>query len=575
MLYLAEVVQKKGFMGSRSELKLLACQKGEQWSAVSNEDPIAADEANNHKDGALVLVDLLGSGSDRRIQRVQEGTRQIVSMLQSYSRQQEKSKSQEEEIQQWMESLTFQSQELNRREMEMEARREQLEQLEQELQQMDRQRQEIQEARDSAQRLRQEVEHKNKELEQAWAQFRSEEQRLQQERENLEQQGRGIDPQQAQALQALADRLAAGEGEGDLKPALETCLQIADAQQTILQHRWERIDSERNEAAEIQQQVDGEASALAEAWSQWHDRQTQLDGDRGNLAAREAELTVKQQYLDALNAILGDYDGTLEQLQRFAAGESNVSDKVNLEALENMPLGELQETVSQLQQDLEKVSRFVSDQEEELKLQHQTLEELEEKIRNANEYDRLQLETELADERDHYKMLNETLVGQRRNLQDREEVFHLNQAVLRKRQGLSVARPDGSVDLSPLVAAVEERRQETANRQQQLQGELGELEGRIGELRSSLEQRGGELETERGELKDRDRALQDRRTAAAELRGKVAVSEEFLEPMQQQVDGMRQHLEALLSGVGDGDRQEAIAQLQHLLAELAQSAQAA
>ena len=109
------------------------------------------------------MVEVVGSGGDRRAQRIKEGARQLVTLLQSYSRQQEKSKSKEEEIQQWMESLTFQSQELNRREMEMESRREELEQIQQESQNLERQRQE-------AGRLNQEIEHKNQELKQAWDQ---------------------------------------------------------------------------------------------------------------------------------------------------------------------------------------------------------------------------------------------------------------------------------------------------------------------------------------------------------------------------------------------------------------------
>ncbi|MEM9245133.1 MAG: hypothetical protein AAGA67_05265, partial [Cyanobacteria bacterium P01_F01_bin.153] len=87
MLYLAEVVQKRGLMGSKAELKLLACQKGDQWNAASNEPAIAVDDIGNHKDGSLVMVEVVGSGGDRRAQRIKEGARQLVTLLQSYSRQ--------------------------------------------------------------------------------------------------------------------------------------------------------------------------------------------------------------------------------------------------------------------------------------------------------------------------------------------------------------------------------------------------------------------------------------------------------------------------------------------------------
>ena len=58
-------------------------------------------------------------------------------------------------------------------------------------------------------------------------------------------------------------------------------------------------------------------------------------------------------------------------------------------------------------------------------------------IESASEYERLQLETEIAEENDRHIMLNRTLVGQRRNLLEREEVLSQHRAVLLRRQGLT------------------------------------------------------------------------------------------------------------------------------------------
>ena len=52
-----------------------------------------------------------------------------------------------------------------------------------------------------------------------------------------------------------------------------------------------------------------------------------------------------------------------------------------------------------LKKDLDKMSQFVHDQEEELKLKQEDIDALQEKIEGANEYDRLQLETEIAEEK--------------------------------------------------------------------------------------------------------------------------------------------------------------------------------
>ena len=62
--------------------------------------------------------------------------------------------------------------------------------------------------------------------------------------------------------------------------------------------------------------------------------------------------------------------------------------KVDLVSLENMPLGELEEKLKSLQENLEKLVRFVNDQEEELTLQRQTVQELQDKIANVGDCQR-------------------------------------------------------------------------------------------------------------------------------------------------------------------------------------------
>ncbi|MCY7273873.1 MAG: hypothetical protein LH702_09005, partial [Phormidesmis sp. CAN_BIN44] len=74
MLYLAEVIQKKGGIigGGKSEFKLLACQRSEQnWIAASDE-AIQSDEASRFSPGTLLLVDLT---ANKQVQRVQEAGR--------------------------------------------------------------------------------------------------------------------------------------------------------------------------------------------------------------------------------------------------------------------------------------------------------------------------------------------------------------------------------------------------------------------------------------------------------------------------------------------------------------------
>ncbi|MBD0385900.1 MAG: hypothetical protein ICV54_05030, partial [Nostoc sp. C3-bin3] len=105
MLYLAEVQKQKGGLlsgGAKTELKLLACQRTDQnWNTVS-EEVIAAEDASKLNDGALVLVEL---NPNRQVQRIQEAGRPLVNILQNFSRQLEKFKLKEDEIDQWKQSL--------------------------------------------------------------------------------------------------------------------------------------------------------------------------------------------------------------------------------------------------------------------------------------------------------------------------------------------------------------------------------------------------------------------------------------------------------------------------------------
>lgn len=129
MLYLAELSKSIGF--GKSSLQLLAKQQQDNtWVAV-NEDPIPlegriAQETGRFKDGVLVLAEVAGN---RQVTRISEAARQLVTYLQSFSQLQLRVRRQEEEIENWRKSLTFQAQELTRREMELAAQEEEVQRL--------------------------------------------------------------------------------------------------------------------------------------------------------------------------------------------------------------------------------------------------------------------------------------------------------------------------------------------------------------------------------------------------------------------------------------------------------------
>ena len=555
MLYLAEVQKQRsgfGLGGGKAELKLLACQRGEHnWSAVPGDDAIPVEEANKFNDGTLVLVELSAS---KQVQRIQEAARQLVSILQNFSRLQDKFKDKEEEIEQWKASLTFSSQELNRREMEMQAREEQLAQMEDELERLEAQRSEIENTREEANRLREEVDRSRVEIETAWEQLRGEQQRVAQQQSQVPQ-GAVVDRQQTERIQELMKKLggAIASAQG-VREQLNQSFGAVGAQQAILDGHWQQLEQKQSIAQQQQEEVDRQNQSLQNRWQEWYQSQDALAGARADLKGQQSTLSAKQDQAQSVSFQVRAVEDLYQQLSKLAsASGAATQQKVDVSSLEKMPVEELQGLVQHLQQDLEKVFRFVNDQEEELTLQRETIEELQGKIQAASEYDRMALENEMADELESYQMLNETLVGQRLRLQEREDVLKQHQAVLWRRLGTANApkQDRGDIELAPLLAQLNTQRQQQSQELQRLENEIQQLREAISQMEANVNRQNGEGEAKRYELKQFEQNLFNQKGAVAELWGRVKVYQEMLQPVQDHLNALRQKLEAV---AGELDR---------------------
>ena len=577
MLYLAEVQKQRsgfGLGGGKAELKLLACQRGEHnWSAVPGDDAIPVEEANKFNDGTLVLVELSAS---KQVQRIQEAARQLVSILQNFSRLQDKFKDKEEEIEQWKASLTFSSQELNRREMEMQAREEQLAQMVDELERLEAQRSEIENTRDEANRLREEVDRSRAQMETAWEQLRGEQQQVEQ-RQSQVQQGAVVDEQQAQRIQELMSKLSGAIASArEVREQLNQSFGVVGAQQAILDLHWRQLEQQRTQAKQQQEEVDRLYPNIQNRWQEWYQAADALTQAKVELKGRQSILSSKEEQVQFLSVQVRDLEALTRQVsglaQGFGAGATDQN--VDVQALEKMPIEELQGLVQHLQQDLEKVFRFVNDQEEELTLQRQTIEELQGKIQAASEYDRMALENEMADELESYQMLNETLVGQRLRLQEREDVLKQHQAVLWRRLGTAnPASRDGEIDLGPVIAQLDTQRQQQQQGLQRLEQEIGQLREAVAEIEGNVNRQTGEQEGKRNEIKLLEQNLFNQKSALGELWGRVNVYQEMLQPVQDNLSGLRQKLEAVGGEIDriqeTGEQQDqAISQLQQVISGL-------
>lgn len=541
MLYLAEVQKKnRTFGGSKAEFKLLACQRAEHsWSAVG-EEVIPAPDDVPYNSGALVLVDLSGS---RHVQRYTDAGKQLVGILQNFSRLQEKFKTQEEEIEQWKQSLTYQSQELNRREMEMEARQEQIQDVEADFERLEKERQEIESLQQQVSHLQNDFNRKSQELEGAWAQLEGERQRF------AEQQGEagqsvGLDVEQANVIRQLIDQLANQISSNvPIHETVEQAHHVIQQQQENMDRYWQELESQRHSAQQLQDDIDngpGEPN-----WNEWHEMNEVCLSVKSNIAAERGQLQAKQETLKALTANLEQQQTLQQVLQQLAVGDAPNNDKVDVSALEQMPLDQLQSTVQDLKQDLEKNARFVSSQEEELTLRQQDIDALKQKISEASEYDRLQLESELSDEEESYQMLNETLVGQRRNVQEREDVLKRHESVLARRQGLPIPGASNSIDLSPALSQVEQFQAQLTDELNILQHQVDDLEQAIATQENTLQQQEADVQQKRQDFAQQEIDIHVKKVAAAELWGKVNTYQEILNVAQETLNSLRDKLTEL------------------------------
>lgn len=536
MLYLAEVNKKTGFMGNKTELKLLARQQSEQnWAMLPGEETVPAEIANEYNSGVLVLVEL---DSNQQVKKIQDATRHLVGILKNFSRMREKFRTQEEEIEGWKQSLIYQSQELTRREVDIEARAEELQQLEAESHKIEEQRQEFEATRAQILGLKEEIEGERTQLEEAWGRLRSEQQQLAQA-----QQSTALSDEQVQELEELTGRLESSLLSGQsLHQPLQAIRGGGTEQQAILQEFWNQMDRERQELDRAQPDLDRQTSELDQAWQQWHsdlDRlhqlQVQVRLHQETLALKQSHQTLLSQQLEAQS----DLVKSLLCLKDGILGDSNV----DIEALRNQPLETLEATVEKLRQELAKLSHFVSDQEEELGFQQQTIDDLKAKMAKASEYDRMNMAADLEEEHQNYRFLENTLQGQRQNLRDRNSILKLHQDILNQRKGIS-SENDRNIEkqIEPLLVKAMEQRQSLDAALQAVVQELNELQNALGQTQAQASELTTSVEQARANLENQSKALDQRRAEVGQLQGRVDTIQATLQPIQDHLNGWYESL---------------------------------
>ena len=552
MLYLAEVQKRPtgfGLGGGKTDLKLLACQRGEHnWLAVPGEEVIPADEAKEFSSGALVLVDL---NNNKQVLQIQDAGRQLVKILQNFSRSQEKSKTQWEEIEQWKASLTFQAQELHRRDIELQTKEDQLEGLQAEINKLEQQRQEIGQAQQKSQKLQEQIGRNREELEAAHLELQRQKEEFKQHQGELNK-TTFVNPEQSQYIQDLLSWLTeAVTSTGSLGEKLSQSLEIVNNQkETLEEHRKQWENTTNTDPNSQQEDIEILADHVQSRWLEWEKNQESLVYETTELKVQQALLSSKQEYSQVLNGQIQIQIKLYEQLSSLVVLESDgVTQKVDVEALEKMPLNELEELVQSLRQDLQRDMSFVKDQEEELALQRQEMDALQRRIDKASKYDRINLDSELSDERDRYKILNESLVGSQRNLKEREEILSKHQAVLWRKLGNSFEQEESNpIGLKTMLIKFETHRRQLTEELQNLEAEIQQIQTEIRQKEKMINGQTQQQAVTRNEIEQLDLSLRKKQKANTKGGSGVLYPEVML-PLEGYLEQLRQHLEEVVGGI--------------------------
>ncbi len=535
MLYLAEVKkQTRTFLGLlKTDLKLLACQHSDQtWSSLPNEEILTLDEMEITGEGTLWTVQL---ASNRQLQGKPDiAAPEVVRQLQKLSRLSEKLKDQQEEIEQWKQSLTFQSQELSRREIEIDTKESELENRAIELSQFNRQQQEVN---------------------LAWERLDSERQQLLSLQEQF---GNLLDlaPQETNKIQSLIHRLAIHpDGITAIATSLQTVVESAQQQQDIFNGHWQDLEKNRTKAEQLHQEIQQQGEILILRRQELDSVRSSLESSKIQLAVEQNVLINKQESLHRLSIEIQSTEELQKTLYRLAVGSGDtvVESKIDLSALEKIPLSELEEIIKKLQADLEKLVRFVNDQEEELTLQCQSVEELQIKLSQVNDYERIAIEEEVGEEQERKRMLDETLVGQRRNLKERQSILVQHLRILRRRQGMVDLEANYStINLDPVIDQLDVLQHETQAERQKMEADIQHIHRSLQQIQEMIHQLEQEQEIKTQDLQQDENDWNQLQRDVMQLETKIRAYEVTLQPLQNKLDAiypsMAELSEWLISG---------------------------
>ena len=406
----------------------------------------------------------------------------------------DRSKELELEIEGWQDSLRLQGEQIALRQDELDKQQQVISQQQEELAKL---------------------EEEKAKLNGAWEQIRREEARSQQSKAKIQDLLAKFDPNSFQTNNT-SDLLTI---IGQQKKFLNNYLQQLESDKNCLPARKEELNTKQDQLEQYRQELE--------------DKQNKLQEVIVSAKSNGRLLQEKEELLKQLNLQLESLYRLEEEVSLF--GDYDPDSLIDINALENMPLGDLENTVNTLQQETSKLVNFVNLQEEELSLQTNEVRELEEKMNQAGEVEKFSLESELADAQEAMKLLNETLVGQRKTLKKQQQTLNQHFKILTRRKGVADIDFNDTVNIKPLLMEISNQRQYLSNKKNNLNSEIEELQlsqNHINEQLSPLQQ---EYEEQKVRVREKEQELLQIYQQMTETECNISLLEQIVEPLQEQL----------------------------------------
>ncbi|MBD2189447.1 pilus motility taxis protein HmpF [Pseudanabaena mucicola] len=528
MQYLAELQKTQAAfgLGGNASVRLLARNTGENiWLPITNEQVLSvqdSSQAKDFKDGQMVVAEVVGNN---QVQSIQDASKKIVNILQVFSRSQEKYKSAEEEVEQWKQSLNFQAQELHRREQEVERELQQIEELESKF------------------------EHERAELEQL-------RHSIELQKSQFDSSATALTSDQTEQLKVLVGRLSSDfTSPESLRTRIHSNLDLLNQRQEVLTGFWQDLDKLKEEAARQQKLLDELTEDLNARKAQWQqnqialaDAQAELKAQRGILKLQENNMAMSRIQLDAQTDL---YEQTASVIESFGGtvGVEGLSAEEE-SRLQSMSIEELEQTIANLQADFDKLVNYSSAQEDELAILEGEIADLQSQIDKANQFERIELESDKEFKEEEYKLLEESVSGGRRSMQERLSVLNQQKAILDRRRGI-VVESSPIQSLLPLLSQVKKHKTRQEEELRKMESQIEAVRGYTQQQQEVLERQTQEHLQQEQEIIAAEARQQAQIRTVAELLGQIGAQEKLLRPVQDIVDTLRPQLEESLQDLGN------------------------